>query len=94
MRCLPTWEEVLPLCKLDNAIAACNMSITVEVGLLSGKTATVRVGVDERVATLKGRAQSTLRVGEGQLLDSSGSRMHAHTLIKDANLKRFCCHQG
>ena len=63
------------------------MSMTVEVGLLSGKTATVRAGLDEQVATLKARAQSTLSVGEGQLLDSSGRRLHAHALIKDANLK-------
>ena len=49
------------------------MSIAVEVGLLSGKTATVEAGLDEQVATLKLRVQTALGVGRGRLLDSSGS---------------------
>ena len=40
------------------------MSVTVEVGLLSGKTATVQAGLDETVETLKRRAQMALGVGE------------------------------
>ena len=38
------------------------MSITVEVGLLSGKTATVEAGLNEEVETLKRRG-----VGRGRL---------------------------
>ena len=48
------------------------MSIAVEVGLLSGKTATLTVGLDETVQTLSRRAQITLGAGKGRLLDSSG----------------------
>ena len=50
----------------------CVMSITVEVSLLSGKTATVQAGLDETVETLAQRAQIALGVGKGRLLDSSG----------------------
>ena len=48
------------------------MSITVEVSLLSGKTATVPAGLDETVETWAQRAQIALGVGKGQLLDSCG----------------------
>ena len=48
------------------------MSISVEVSLLSGKTATVHAGLNETVETLTQRAQNALAVGKGQLLDSSG----------------------
>ena len=48
------------------------MSITVEVGLLSGKSVTVEAGLDEEVGTLKRRAQIALGVGRGRLLDASG----------------------
>ncbi|OLP92984.1 hypothetical protein AK812_SmicGene25140 [Symbiodinium microadriaticum] len=63
------------------------MSITVEVGLLSGKTACVRAGVDEDVATLKRRAQTALGVGKGQLVDSSGIFLDASVPIKHARLQ-------
>ena len=48
------------------------MSITLEVALLSGKTATVAVGLEEDVTSLKRRAEIALGVGRGRLLDSSG----------------------
>ena len=48
------------------------MSITVEVSLLSGKTATVEAGPDEAVETLTERAQIALGVGTGRLMDSFG----------------------
>ena len=48
------------------------MSITVEVGLLSDKTATLIAGLDEAVAALKFRAQIALQVGKGRLVDSFG----------------------
>ncbi|CAE7470270.1 mask, partial [Symbiodinium sp. KB8] len=53
------------------------MSITVDVGLLSGKTATVKAGLDEEVGALKRRAQIALGVGGGRLVDSSGSVLDA-----------------
>ena len=48
------------------------MSITVEVSLISGKTATVEAGLDETVETLTQRAQTALGVGKGRLRDSFG----------------------
>ena len=63
------------------------MSIPVEVGLLSGKTALLTVGLDEEVGTLGSRAQSTLGVGRGRLLNSSGSILDASTSIKEARVQ-------
>ena len=62
------------------------MSVTVEVGLLSGKTATLQAGCDESVATLKCRAEAALGVGRGRLLDSSGSVLDAGLPIKRARV--------
>ena len=50
-----------------------SMAITVTVALLSARTATVKVGLDEDVGTLKHRAQTALGVGRGRLLNSSRS---------------------
>ena len=63
------------------------MSITVEVGLLSGKIATVEAHLDEVVQTFIGRAETALGVGPGQLLDSSGSVLDASTPIRDSLLQ-------
>ena len=62
------------------------MSITVEVGLLSGKTAILEAGLDEAVGTLTCRAQTALRVGQGRLVDSFGSLLDASLPLKRANL--------
>ncbi|CAE7947454.1 unnamed protein product [Symbiodinium sp. KB8] len=66
---------------------ACRMSITVEVGLLSGKTATVQVGFEEKVEALKLRAQTALAVGRGRLVDSSGSVLDAFAQINSTGLQ-------
>ena len=63
------------------------MSISVEVALLSGRTATIEAGLDEEVSTLKRRAQSALGVGRGRLLDSSGSILDGSARIKNARLQ-------
>ena len=63
------------------------MSITVEVKLLSGKTATLQAELDEKVGSVKLRAQAALGVGKGRLLDSSGSTLDAGTEIKDTSLQ-------
>ena len=63
------------------------MSITLEVGLLSGRTATVQVGLDEDVMTLQRRAEIALGVGTGRLLDSSGSSLDSFASIKNAKLQ-------
>ena len=53
------------------------MSITVDGGLLSGKTATVKADLDEEVGALKRRAQIAQGVGRGRLVGSSGSALDA-----------------
>ena len=63
------------------------MSITVEVGLLSGNTATVKAGLDEEVGALKRRAQIALGVGRGRLVGSSGSVLDACAPIKHTMLQ-------
>ena len=63
------------------------MSITVEVGLLSGKTAKVNIGEDEQVGTLKRRAQTALGVGRGRLVDPLGRLLDACEAIKDSNVQ-------
>ncbi|CAE7290395.1 unnamed protein product, partial [Symbiodinium sp. KB8] len=63
------------------------MSITVEVGLVSGKTTAVKADLDEEVGTLKRRAQMALGVGAGRLVGSSGSVLDACAPIKRARLQ-------
>ena len=63
------------------------MSITVDVGLLSGKTATVKADLDEEVGALERRAQIALGVGRGRLVGSSGSALDAFATIKRSRLQ-------
>ena len=63
------------------------MSITVEVSLLSGKTATLQAGPDETVNALGRRAQIALGVGRGRLLDSSGGSLDGCIPIKKARIE-------
>ena len=57
------------------------MSIDVEVGLISGRKATVQAALDETVGALKRRAQVALGVRTGRLLDSSGFVLEGCALI-------------
>ena len=53
------------------------MSLTVEVGLLSGRTATVKADLEERVEALKRQAEIALEVGTGRLvLEAFWMQMH------------------
>ena len=61
-------------------------TITLDVRLLSGRTVTVQVGIDEDVATLKCRAQTALGVGTGRLVDSFGNVLDASAPIKVSKL--------
>ena len=63
------------------------MSTTVEVGLLSGKTAAVQVGLDETVDMLRQRAQVALGVGKGLLLDSRGDILDGCATIREARVQ-------
>ena len=47
------------------------MSVTVAVGLLSGKKAFVEAGVEEEVGLASRRAQAALGIGRGRLVDSA-----------------------
>ena len=60
--------------------------MTVEVGLLSGKTAVVSASLDDDVAALQLQAQKALGVERGRLLDSCGSFLDACALIKHSTL--------
>ena len=65
----------------------CSMSITVEVRLLSGKTATVQAGLEEKVEALKLRSQTALGIGKGRLVDPSGSVLDAAAQINSTGLQ-------
>ena len=63
------------------------MSITVEIGLLSGNTVRVEANLNEEVGTMKHRAQIALGVGRGRLVGSSGSVLDTCAPIKGARLQ-------
>ena len=63
------------------------MSITVEVSLLSGKTAAVEADLYEAVQAVAQRAQIALGVGKGRLLDSSGAVLDGCACIKKAKVQ-------
>ena len=63
------------------------MSISLDIGLLSGKSVSVEADVNEEVGALKRRAETALGVGRGQLVDSSGSVLDACAQIKCAKLQ-------
>ena len=63
------------------------MSITVEVGLLSGKTASVRGDPDEKVEALRLRASTALGVARGRLLDSSVKVLDLCAPIKEVRVQ-------
>ncbi|OLQ06339.1 hypothetical protein AK812_SmicGene10354 [Symbiodinium microadriaticum] len=62
------------------------MSMTVEVGLLSGKATNLGAHQDELVESLKVRAQIALGVAKGLLVDSSGNVLDACSSIKKARI--------
>ena len=63
------------------------MSMTVEVGLLSGRTVTVNADKDELVDSLRLRAQVALGVAKGRLVDSSGSVLDACSTVEASKLQ-------
>ena len=72
-------------------ITVCDMSIIVEVALLSGSKAIVEARLDESVETLKNRAQTALEVGRGRLLDSSGRALVGSSKINDSSVRSGDC---
>ena len=63
------------------------MSFMLEVSLISGKTASLQAHGDESVESLQVRAQRALGVGNGRLLDSSGSVLDGGAPLKKARLQ-------
>ena len=63
------------------------MSVTVAVGLLSGKKAFVEAGVEEEVGLASRRAQAALGIGRGRLVDSLGYILDPCARIKDAGVQ-------
>ena len=63
------------------------MSILVEVGLLSGRTATVKAYLEEEVRSLCLRAQTSLGVGKGRLVHPTGSILDARSTIAQTELQ-------
>ena len=63
------------------------MSIAVEVSLLSGKTATVQAGLDEKVNSVILQAQLALGVSKGRLVGASGFVLDGSALTKHASIR-------
>eukprot|EP00439_Symbiodinium_sp_Y106_P032110 s577_g3.t2 len=63
------------------------MSLTFEVSLVSGKTASLQAHGDDSVESLMVRAQRALGVGRGRLMDSAGSILDGAAPLKTARYK-------
>ena len=63
------------------------MSLTVQVSLLSGRTAAVQADLEEKVGSLKRRAETALGVGSGRLVHSSKGVLDARAPIKRVRLQ-------
>ena len=57
------------------------------MSLISGKTVSVEAKFEEHVATLKRRAQTSLGVGKGRLLDAAGGMLDDEQTVKEARLE-------
>ena len=63
------------------------MSLTLEVSLLSGKTASLQTHEGESVESLRVQAQGALGAGKGRLLDSTGCVLDGGAHLKEARLQ-------
>ena len=63
------------------------MPVSLDVHLLSGKRVSLEVEEDASVESLKQRAQSSLEIGKGRLLNSSGEVLEGAATIKKARLQ-------
>ena len=63
------------------------MSLSFEVGLISGKTVSLQTHGEESVESLRLRAQKALRAGKGRLVDSNGSVVDGAVSLKWARLQ-------
>ena len=67
-------------------VPVCIMSITLRVGLLSGRTVQIETGLDVDVGKFKRRAQSALSVRRGRLVHSTGLVLDEAKTIGDSEL--------
>ncbi|OLQ01444.1 E3 ubiquitin-protein ligase HERC2 [Symbiodinium microadriaticum] len=72
--------------RLQATILRVIMSISVDVHLMSGKSASLEVEADVSVESFKQRAQSALGVGRGRLLKSSGEELGRAQTTAEAKL--------
>ena len=63
-----------------------SMSLAVEVGLISGRTIALEAAPDEKLQSVKHRAQNALGVSKGRLLDASGRTLDGLASIKEAGI--------
>ena len=63
------------------------MPLAIELSLLSGRTVSLEADPDETVKTFRSRAQKTLAVGRGRLLDSSGSVLNGAATLEECRLQ-------
>ena len=63
------------------------MSISLDVHLLSGKSASLEVEADASLESLKQCAQSALGAGKGRLLNASGEVLDAASTVTEAKCK-------
>ena len=63
------------------------MPLTIQVSLLSGRTASLEAEEDEWVGSFNNRAQKTLEVGRGRLVDSSASILNSAATLGESSLR-------
>ena len=63
------------------------MPLTIEVSLLSGRSASLEARLDESVHALRIRARKALAVGRCKLLDCSGRVLDSAATLEDCRLR-------
>ena len=63
------------------------MSVTVEVGFMSGRTTSLEAELDATVETIKRRAQTVLEVGTGRLVNSSGRILGGAFTVQESGVE-------
>ena len=67
------------------------MALVLHVTLISGRTASLEADLDASVESLKQRVQTALAVGNGRLLNSSGSVLDEDATMEAVGLQTGDC---